>query len=125
MWPLLSALLSLVIAAFVIWIVGRFNLGLSVTGFGAAFIAAIAIGVVSWAVLWFLGLFGITVGGSGLWAFLVWLVVSAVVLLLAGKFVPGMTVKGFGGAMIAAIAISIVSGIVYWVLSIFNVAPPQ
>jgi uncharacterized membrane protein YvlD (DUF360 family) len=34
--------------------------------------------------------------------------------MISDKFVPGMTVKGFKGAVIAAIGI----GVVYWVLGL-------
>ncbi len=42
------------------------------------------------------------------------LIIAAVVLMISDKFVPGMTVKGFTGAIVAAIAIAVV----YWVLGL-------
>ena len=109
-------------AGFVIWIVGKLGMGLTVDGFVPAIIAAIAIAVVSGLITWGLGLFGITLGGTGLMAAIVSLVVAAVVLLLADKFVPGMQVKGFGGAIIAAIAIGVVTWLISWVLGLFGLA---
>jgi putative membrane protein len=53
---------------------------------------------------------------------IVGLVVAAVVLLLADKFIPGMQVKGFGGAIIAAIAIGVVNWLIVWVMSLFGFA---
>ena len=113
----------LVVAALVIWIVARLKLGLTVSGFGAAIIAALVIAVVSAVVLWLLGLLGITLGG-GFWGAIVALIVAAVVLLLSDRFVPGMQVKGFTGAIIAAIAIAVVSWIVLWLLSLIGIFPP-
>ena len=112
----------LVVAALVIWIVARLKLGLTVSGFGAAIIAALVIAVVSAVVLWLLGLLGITLGG-GFWGAIVALIVAAVVLLLSDRFVPGMQVKGFTGAIIAAIAIAVVSWIVLWLLSLIGIVP--
>jgi putative membrane protein len=108
MGVIVSAILTVVIAAVVILIVSKLNLGLSVAGFGAAIIAAIVIAVVGAAINWLLGLLGITIGG-GLLGLIVYLVVAAVVLMISDKFVPGMKVNGFGGAIIAAIAIAVVS----------------
>jgi putative membrane protein len=45
---------------------------------------------------------------------IVLLIVAAVVLMVSDKFVPGMKVNGFGGAIIAAIAIAVV----YWLVGL-------
>lgn len=95
-------------------------MGLSVTGFGAAAIAAIVIAIVGAVVVWLLGLFGLTIGGGWLGA-LAYLVVAAVVLLLADKFVPGMQVKGFVGAIVAAIAMAVVYWLLAWLLGMFGI----
>jgi putative membrane protein len=111
MGALWSAIVALVVAAVVLMIVSRFNLGLSVSGFGAAIISALVIAIVGAIVLWLLGLMGLSIGG-GVLGLLVYLVVAAVVLLIAGRFVPGLSVSGFMGAFVAAIAIAVV----YWIL---------
>ena len=113
MGVILSAILVVIVAAVVLMIVSRLNLGLSVTGFGAAIIAAIVIAVVGAVIMWLLGLLNITIGG-GLLGFIVFLIVAAVVLMISDKFVPGMKVNGFSGAIIAAIAIAVV----YWLLTL-------
>ena len=123
MAAILNFVIWLVVAALVIWIVARLKLGLTVSGFGAAIIAALVIAVVSAVILWLLGLLGITLGG-GFWGAIVALIVAAVVLLLSDRFVPGMQVKGFTGAIIAAIAIAVVSWIVLWLLSLIGIFPP-
>ena len=112
----------LIVAALVIWIVARLKLGLTVSGFGAAIIAALVIAVVSAIIMWLLGALGITLGG-GLWGTIVALIVAAVVLMISDRFVPGMQVKGFTGAIIAAIAIAVVSWIVFWLLSLIGIVP--
>ena len=109
----IGILIAAVVYGFVIWIVGKIGLGLEVSGFGAAFIAAIIIAVVAGVINWLLNLLGITVGG-GLLGAIVNLIIAAVVLLISGRIVPGLRVKGFGGALVAAISI----GVVFWLISL-------
>ena len=120
MGVIVNAIIAVLVAAVVILIVSKLNLGLSVTGFGAAIIAAIVIAVVGAAISWLLGLLGITIGG-GLLGLIVFLIVAAVVLMISDKFVPGMKVNGFGGAIIAAIAIAVVYWLVTWVLGLLGI----
>jgi len=120
MGVILNFVIALLISALVIWIVSRLNLGLTVRGYGAAIIAALVIAVVGAVILWLLGLLGITIGG-GLLGAIVLLIVAAVVLMLSDKFVPGMEVKGFSGAIIAAIAIAVVSWIISWLLGLLGI----
>ena len=110
---IVAILVGALVAGFIIWIVGKLGLGLEVSGFGAAFIAAIVIAVVSGIIMWLLGLLGIQIGGGWLGA-IVNLIIAAVVLLVSGRIVPGVRVKGFGGALIAAIAIGVFS----WLLNL-------
>ncbi|MCZ7673333.1 MAG: phage holin family protein [Chloroflexi bacterium] len=63
---IVSTLVMLVLAAVVIMIVSKLGLGLEVAGFGAAFIAAAVIAIVSALVFWLLGVLDITFGG-GFW----------------------------------------------------------
>jgi putative membrane protein len=110
---IISFIIGVVIAALVLMVVSRFNLGLKVAGFGPAVIAAIVISLVSSVVLWLLSLLNISIGG-GLLGLIVWLVIAAVVLLIAGRMLPGLTVEGFVGAIIAAVAIAAI----YWLLTL-------
>ena len=121
MGAILNFVIALLISALVIWIVSRLNLGLTVRGYGAAIIAALVIAVVGGVILWLLGLLGITIGG-GLLGAIVLLIVAAVVLMLSDKFVPGMEVKGFTGAIVAAIAIAVVSWIISWLFGLLGIA---
>jgi putative membrane protein len=119
---ILNFVVWLVVAALVIWIVSKLKLGLTVSGFGAAIIAALAIAVVTAVLVWLLGLLGIA-AGAGIVGGIIGLIIAAVVLLLADRFVPGMQVKGFVGAIIAAIAIAVVSWIVLWLLGLLGIVP--
>jgi putative membrane protein len=118
---LVGLIITILIAAVVIWIVSKLNLGLSVDGYGSAIIAAIVIAIVNAIVFWLLGLLGITVGG-GFWGAIVLLIIAAVVLLLSDKILPGMKVDGFLGAIIAAIAIAVVSWLLVWLLALIGIA---
>jgi putative membrane protein len=97
------------ISGFVIWIVGKLRLGLEVNGFGSAFLAGIVIAFLAGFITLLLGLAGIEFGG-GLVGGLVHLIISAIVLLISGRLLSGLRVAGFGGALVASIAI----GAVYW-----------
>jgi putative membrane protein len=107
------------VGAVVLMIVSRLNLGLSVDGFGSAFIASAVISIVAGLITWLIGLIGIQVGNPGLIGALVSLVVSAVVLLISGSFVKGMKVNGFGGAIIAAISYGVIAWLLRWVIGLF------
>jgi len=119
----MSALIGIVVyflvAALVIWIVSKLNLGLTVDGYVTAILAAVVIAVVGGVVYWLIGLFNISLGG-GLCGAIINLIVAAAVLLLSGRFLKGLVVKGFGGAIIAAIAIGVVGWILTWLLGLLG-----
>ena len=108
------------VGAVVLMIISRLNLGLTVDGFGAAFIASAVISIVSAIITWLIGLIGIQVGNPGLIGALVTLVVAAVVLLVSDRFVKGMKVNGFVGAIIAAISYGVIAGLLAWVIGLFT-----
>ena len=118
----MSNLVIITIAAllggFVIWVVARFSLGLEVDGFATAFATAILIAVIAAVVYGLLGTLGITIAGGWLGAIMN-LIISGLVLMVAGRILPGLKVAGFAGALIAAIGIGIVTWIVAWVLALF------
>jgi putative membrane protein len=118
MSSIVGFIIYLVVSAFIIWVVGKLNLGLSISGFGSAIIAAVVIALVTTIVNWISSALGLTFGGDVLGT-IITLIIAAVVLMISDIFVPCMSVKGFSGALIAAIAISIVSWFVNWVLSLF------
>jgi putative membrane protein len=114
---IIGLLIGALFSGLIIWIVGKLGLGLEVSGFGPAYIAAIVIGVLNLLVVWLLNTLSVTIG-TGFLGALVNLVIAAVVLLLAGRFVKGLVVKGFLGAIVAAIAISAVGWLIAWGLSL-------
>jgi putative membrane protein len=113
MGVILGFIIGVVIAAIVLLVVSRFNLGLKVDGFGPAIIAAIVISLVSSVAVWLLSLLNISFGG-GLLGAILWLIIAALVLIVAGRILPGLTVAGFTGAIVAAIVIAVI----YWLLTL-------
>jgi putative membrane protein len=120
---IVTIVVYLVAAALVLLVVSRLNLGLTVENFSSAIIAALIIAVVTGVLAWLLGALGITLGGTGLIAAIFGIIFSAIVLLVSDKFLPGMKVAGFGGAIIAAIAIGVVGWVLNWILSLIGIAP--
>jgi putative membrane protein len=107
------------LAALVIFIVGKLGMGMTVDGFVPALIAAAVIAVIGTLLTWLVvDLLGIGDGG-GWWGALIGLLVSAVTLLFSDRFVKGMKVNGFGGAIIAAIGIGLVTWLAGWIASLF------
>lgn len=121
MGTIVSIIIALIVSAVVLIIVDKLNLGLSVDGFGSAVIAALVISIVGGIVWWLLGLIGLSLGGGILW-FIVYLIVAAVILMLSDRILPGMSVAGFGGAIIAAIAIAVVTWLVSWLLGLLGLS---
>lgn len=84
--------------------------GFSVANFGTALIAAVVIGIVNATVgallkMLTLPLTVITLG-------LAWLIINALMLMLASYFVEGFRVASFGAAFIGSIVLSVVN----WIL---------
>jgi len=117
---LLAFALIWAVGAVVLMIVSRLNLGLSVDGFGSAFIASAVISIVAAIITWLIGLIGIQVGNPTLIGALVSLIVAAVVLLVSDRFVKGMKVNGFVGAIIAAISYGVIAWLLAWVIGLFT-----
>lgn len=119
MGTILGIVIAWLLAALVIFIVGRLNLGMTVDSFTSALIAAAVIAIVSWVVWWLLGLF-IPGFNANLFGAIASLVVSAVILMVSGSFVKGMKVDGFTGALVAAIAIAVVTWLATWLVGLFG-----
>jgi len=116
---LIGLALVVVLNALVIYIVGRMNLGLTVDGFGAAVIAAIVIGIVGWAFNALFGFLGFTfISNPNLIGAIIALIIAAVVLMISDRFVKGMKVSGFGGAIVAAIGIGVVHWLIGWLVGL-------
>ena len=114
---IIGILIGSLFTGLIIWVVGKLGLGLEVSGFGPAFIAAIVIAILNGLVAWLLSVLGITIGG-GLLGAILHLVIAAIVLMAAGNFVKGLVVKGFTGALVAALAIAAVGWLITWGVSL-------
>ena len=114
---IVSILLGILLYALAIWVVGKLGLGLTVSGFGPAIVAAVVISVLSWLVVWLLGALGF--GFGGFLGAVVNLIVAALVLMFAGNMVKGLRVAGFVPALIGAVAIAVVSWLIDWVIGLF------
>ena len=81
-----------------------------------ALIAAVVIAVASALVLWILGLIGLSLGGFI--GAVIHLIIAALVLMFAGNVVKGLKVKGFVPALIAAVALGVVSWLINGVIGL-------
>ena len=99
---IIGILIGAVISGVIIWLVSKLNVGLSVDSFGWAMAAGVFIGVLT------NGFNQLLPGMNEVVTMVIHLVISAGVILLAGKAFKGVNVKGFKGALIAAVAIAVV-----------------
>jgi putative membrane protein len=106
--------IATIVNALVIWAVSSLNFGLQVRGFLTALIAAIVIAIIGTVVRFVLAAMGVPNLG-GITGFVERLIISVGVLLASDKLLPGLTVHGFKGAIIAALAI----GVILWVVELF------
>jgi len=107
---ILNIVVGILLYALAIWVVSKLGLGLKVSGFVPALIAAVVITVAGWLIVWLLGILGLSVGGFI--GAVIYLVIAALVLMFAGKRIKGLSVKGFVPALIAAVAIAVVSWLI-------------
>lgn len=106
----IGILISAVASGVIIWLVSKLNIGLSVDGFGWAMLAGLFIGVIT-------NLLNLLVPGmNGILTAVIHLVISAGVILLAGKLFSGVKVDGFKGALVTAVAIAVVGFVLALVL---------
>src|SRR6266566_583354 len=104
---MLNALINWLLSALSLMIVAHVVRGFDVTGFTAALIAALVIGLVNATVGLFLKIltFPLTLLSLGVF----WFVINALMLKLASAFVPGFTIQGFLPAFFGAIVLSLVN----------------
>ena len=108
---LIGVLVGALFTGFFIWLIARISSLIEVSGFGPAYIAAIVIAILNGLVKWLLGS---TLGMPG--STLINWIISAIILLLAGRMVKGMKVNGFGSALLAAAVIALFDWLVTWIL---------
>jgi putative membrane protein len=104
---MLGIIANWVLSALSLVIVSNIVRGFEVTGFGAALIAAVAIGLVNATVGLLLKIltFPLTLLTLGIF----WLVINAIMLELAAALVPGFDINGFLPAFVGAIVLSLVN----------------
>ncbi len=104
----IAVFLATVISGLLIWLLGTFGIGVQVSGPVPAFLAGLLISVTGGGVSWLLSLRDIKLGAGTRGAILNTLL--GVVMLMAGeKFIPGLAVAGFSGALLASTLMFIIS----------------
>jgi putative membrane protein len=101
--------------------VARFVPGISVSGFGAALLAAVIIGFVNGTLGFLLKIltFPLIVLTFGIF----WIIINALMLKFASLLVPGFSVQGFAPAFWGAIILSLLNIAVRQVLRGFGTRP--
>lgn len=100
------------ISAVSIYVVALLGIGVTVSNFWTALIAALILGLANLLIRPLLLLLTLPLNLLTLGLFT--LVVNAIVFLLAAAFTPGFQVRGFGAAFLGAI----LTGVVAWVLGL-------
>ena len=103
----MNILVNWLLSALSLMIVAHVVRGFDVTGFGAALIAALVIGLVNTTIGLFLKIvtFPLTLLSLGMF----WFVINALMLELASAFVPGFSIQSFVPAFFGAIVLSLVN----------------
>ena len=107
-------LLNWLLSAFALLIVSRVVPGFALSGFVAALIAAVVIGLINATLGLILKIvtFPLTILTLGIF----WLVINALMLELASVLVPGFRISGFAAAFIGAIVLALVNMIFRWLM---------
>lgn len=111
---MLRLLVNWVLSAIVLLVVSRVVPGFEVSSFKSALIAAVVIGLINATLGLFLKIvtFPLTIFTLGIFL----LVVNALMLMLAAKFVPGFVVHGFGPAFWGALLLAILHMFLRWIM---------
>ena len=119
----LRTLINWLLSALAVWVVSRFISGFHVSSIPAALIAALVIGLVNatLGVLLKIVTFPLTILTLGIF----WLIINALMLMLASAFVPGFKVQGFLPAFLGAIVLSLVNMVLHWIVGMLaSPGPP-
>ena len=104
---MLNALINWLLSALSLMIVAHVVRGFDISGFGAALIAALVIGLVNATIGLFLKIVTLPLTLLSLGVF--WFVINALMLKLASALVPGFSIQGFFPAFFGAIVLSLVN----------------
>jgi putative membrane protein len=104
---MLNLLLDWILSAVAIFLVAYVVPGFEISGFAAALLAALVVGLVNATLGLVLKIltFPLTIVTLGIF----WIVINALMLMLAASFVPGFSIQGFLPAFIGAIVLSLVN----------------
>jgi len=100
--------------ALALWLVAQMIPGIQVRDFGSAMVATIVIAIVDFFVGPILKFFGFPFIILTFGLFLI--VIKAILLKLASLFTPGFRVHGFLSAILGSVVLTILSGILRWVV---------
>lgn len=106
----MNFIIRLLVTAVVAFVLSKYFLsGIHIASFGTAIVFAIILALLNIFVKPILSILGLplTIITFGLFSF----VINALIILLAGYFVTGMTVDGFWWALIFSIALSVVTSL--------------
>lgn len=95
------------LSAVAVWLVSEIVPGFNVASLGSALIAAVVIGLVNATLGLVLKI--VTLPFTVVTLGLVWIVINALMLMVASQFVPGFAISGFLAAFFGAIVLSIVN----------------
>lgn len=111
---MLGFILHLVLTAGALLIVARLVGGVHVSGFGAALIGALVLGLVNAIVrpIMILLTLPITLLTLGLFLF----VINALMLWLVAALVPGIRISGFGAALLGSLLLTLLNLLIDWVV---------
>ena len=111
----MNLIIRLLVTAIVAFFLTKILSGVHIDGFGSAVIFALVLGVLNLIVTPILEILGLplTILTLGFFS----LVINALVILLAAKFVDGMAVDGFWWAFIFSIALSLVTSLINGIIA--------
>lgn len=104
----MSIIINLLISGLAVFVSAYILPGVSVTGFGAALVAAVVLGIVNAFIKPVISIFAlpITVLTLGLFS----IVINGLLVLLVSAIVPGFDVDGFLWAIVFAFVMSLING---------------
>ena len=108
-------ILKLLLTAVAVFILAHLLPGVAVTGYGAAIIVALVLGVLRLIVRPILVILTLPVTIVTLGLFL--LVINAIIILMADFFVPGFSVDGILWALIFSLLLSILQSLLFSILN--------